>query len=316
MKTVSLISPIGGIMIEDFFVDKPSSEESKGIMEKMYHSIPESSNGRYSLSELRPIEEVYFDFLKRGDKLLVLRGQGEIIGHVHFGPQRDERFSSNLSGHIYDLYVKKEYRGMGAGRTLLRSALKELKPFFQKITGNTYRFGTGWHMLKSEGFSEKRITLSTNKRLADSRTNAFEIFRGLPEDLGKVFVEISSSPSLVENQLQMTSSELFFNLNEIMDSGGRILICRQDEETVGVLIYSVFEDIMTYSLLGSIEFVFVSKRFRRMGIGRNLLSFLNEYLSISGVEESFFECAFESDYHLWSEAIGMKEFSVLLEKKL
>lgn len=302
--------------MKDFYIDRPSSEESKGIMEKMYYSIPESSNGKYSLSELRPVEEVYFDFLERGDKLLVLRGQGEIIGHVHFGPQRDERFSSNLSGHIYDLYVKKEYRGMGAGRTLLRSALKELKPFFQKITGNTYRFGTGWHMLKSEGFSEKRITFSTDKRLSNSRTNALEIFRGLPEDLGKVFVEISSSPSLVQNQLQMTPSELFFNLNEILDSGGKILVCRQDEEMAGVLIYSVFEDLMTYSLLGSIEFIFVSERFRRIGIGRKLILFLSRYLSMSGVEESFFECAFESDYHLWSETIGMKEFSVLLEKKL
>jgi len=303
-------------MMKDFYVDRPSSEESRRIMEKMYHSIPESSNGRYSLSELRPIEEVYFDFLKRGDKLLVLRGQGEIIGHVHFGPQRDERFSSSLSGHIYDLYVKKEHRGEGAGRTLLRSALKELKPFFQKITANTYRFGAGWHMLKSEGFNEKRITFSTDKRLSHSRINSFEIFRGLPDDLGKVFVEISSSPKIVKHQLQMTPSELFFNLNEIMDSGGRILICRQDEETAGVLIYSVFEDLMTYSLLGFIEFVFVSEHFRQMGIGRNLLSFLSEYLLVRGVEESFFECVFESDYHFWSRATGMKEFSVLLEKKL
>ena len=47
-------------MMKDFYVDRPSSEESRRIMEKMYHSIPESSNGRYSLSELRPIEEVYF----------------------------------------------------------------------------------------------------------------------------------------------------------------------------------------------------------------------------------------------------------------
>jgi len=92
-----------------FYVDRPSSEEAREIMEKMYYSIPESSNGRYSLSELRPVEEVYSDFLERGDSLLVLRGHGEILGHIHFGPHKEERFSSNLSGHIYDLYVKKEY---------------------------------------------------------------------------------------------------------------------------------------------------------------------------------------------------------------
>jgi len=205
---------------------------------------------------------------------------------------------------------------VGAGRTLLRSALKELKPFFQKITGNTYRFGTGWHMLKSEGFSEKRITFSTDKRLLESKPNAFEILHGLPEDLRKVFIEISSSPSIINRQLQTTPSELFFSLNEILDSGGKILVCRQDEEMAGVLIYSVFEDLMTYSFLGFIEFVFISKRFRRMGIGRDLLLFLNDYLFRRGVEESFFDCAYESDYHLWSEATGMKEFSVLLEKKL
>ena len=49
-------------------------------------------------------------------------------------------------------------------------------------------------MLKSEGFNERELPSVLIKRLSHSRINSFEIFLGLPDDLGKVFVEISSSP--------------------------------------------------------------------------------------------------------------------------
>jgi len=39
-----------------------------------------------------------------------------------------------VSGHIYDLYAKKEHRGKGARRILLWSALDELKALFSSIT--------------------------------------------------------------------------------------------------------------------------------------------------------------------------------------
>jgi GNAT superfamily N-acetyltransferase len=113
----------------------------------------------------------------------------------------------------------------------------------------------------------------------------------------------------------MTPSELFFTLNETLDSGGRILICRRDEKAVGILIYSVFEDLMTYNLLGYIELVFVMPHFRGKGVGKKqLLSFATKDLSGKGVDETFFECVFESDYNNWSKAVGMSEFSILLEK--
>lgn len=88
-------------------------------MKKMYYSIPESSSGMYSLSELSPVEEVYYNFLKKGDSLIDLSNGSEMVGHVHYGPQREDRVSIEEKGHIYDLHFVKKRRGKGAGRRLL-----------------------------------------------------------------------------------------------------------------------------------------------------------------------------------------------------
>ena len=164
-------------------------------------------------------------------------------------------------------------------------------------------------------FKEKKICFSVGRthHVADRR---LEVMRGIREDLRSVFFEISSSPEVLRSQMSMTPSELFFTLNETLDSGGRILICRRDEKAVGILIYSVFEDLMTYNLLGYIELVFVMPHFRGKGVGKKLLSFATNNLSGEGVDETFFECVFDSDYHNWSKAVGMSEFSILLEKSL
>jgi hypothetical protein len=77
----------------------------------------------------------------------------------------------------------------------------------------------------------------------------------------------------------VTASELFFTLNNALDYGGRILICQHEKETAGLLIYSIFEDLMTFNYLGFVEFVLVGSSFRRKGIGRGLLSFLSKDLS-------------------------------------
>ncbi|PNE23453.1 hypothetical protein V511_01785 [Mesotoga sp. Brook.08.YT.4.2.5.1] len=164
-------------------------------------------------------------------------------------------------------------------------------------------------------FEEKKICFSVGRthHVADRR---LEVMRGIREDLRSVFFEISSSPEVLRSQMSMTPSELFFTLNETLDSGGRILICRRDEKAVGILIYSVFEDLMTYNLLGYIELVFVMPHFRGKGVAKKLLSFATNDLSGEGVDETFFECVFDSDYHNWSKAVGMSEFSILLEKSL
>jgi len=301
--------------MKDLSIDRPSAEEAERIMKNMYHSIPESSSGMYSLSELRPAEEVYYDFLKNGDSLIVLRNGSEIVGHVHFGSQREDRVSTEEKGHIYDLYVDKKCRGKGAGRLLLQEAVNELRnSSYVTVTANTYRNGAGWRLLKSEGFSETKVSFSFSRIYGAFNESEFEIFRGVPEDLRALFTELSCTAKSIRDQLSVTASELFFTLNNALDSGGRILICQHEKETVGLLIYSIFEDLMTFNYLGFVEFILVGSRFRRKGIGQSLLSFLSEDLSKNGVDQTFFECVFDSDYHKWSELVGMREFSVLLEK--
>jgi|GEM_PF-4816154 len=137
--------------MQNLLIDRPSEEEKFEIMKKMYYSIPESSSGRYSLPDLRPMDEVYSDFLKRGDSLIVLRSGEEIVGHVHSGPQIDERLAFGRSGHIYDLFVSDIYRRRGAGKLLLSASLEELKrSSYLTVTANTYRLGAGWRLPKSD----------------------------------------------------------------------------------------------------------------------------------------------------------------------
>lgn len=170
--------------MKDLSIDRPSTEETEKIVKEMYHSIPESSSGMYSLSELRPVEEVYYDFLKKGDSLIVLRNGSEIAGHVHYDPQREDIIHTKAKGNIYDLYIDKKYRWKGAGRLLLQEAVNELRnSSYVTVTANTYRNGAGWRLLKSEGFSETKVSFSFSRIYGAFNESVFEIFRGVREDL-------------------------------------------------------------------------------------------------------------------------------------
>ena len=303
----------------DYHFYEPTKGELEEIKKRMYMAIPESSAGRYNLSGLRPIEVVYDDFLSFGDRIVAVRKEKEIVGYIHFGPQKESEKVENR-GHIFDIFIDRLHRRRGLGSLLLGEALSRMNEHGMKtVTANTYRGGAGWWLLKRTGFIEKTVCMQIECRSSRPLLSptGLSIIRGTPKDLLMFSQGVQDTLEYL-NRTELSNrnySMIFYRLNLVLESGATLLICVDGEKPVGFAIYTIFDDLMTYELLGYLDFIFVDPEHRRRGIGRELLGDSLERLNRNGVNEMFFECSLDDYDYRWSLRAGMKEFSIQLEKK-
>lgn len=57
-----------------------------------------------------------------------------VIGHVSFGPGRDDDHARDEAWEIYSIYVDPQYQGRQFGAQLLRAALKSIPPTVSRVT--------------------------------------------------------------------------------------------------------------------------------------------------------------------------------------
>lgn len=299
-----------------YYIDEATPLELNEIRTRMYRAIPESSNGRYSLGELKPVDEVYRDFLSAGDSVAVMRYRGTIVGYIHFGRRREETYSSEETGHIFDIFVEKTHRKRGIATRLLDHALYRMySQGYRKVSGNTFRGGPGWEILLKRGFRPVSVCLSIESQ-SNARRGVCDVSLGVPADLSMFSEDLLVFGSELMQDLSVNLSGLFYRLNAIIEKGATLLIAHRSDSPAGFMVYSVFDDLMTYDFLGYLDFVFVVKPFRRLGVAEDLLCESLRRLKGIQAREMFFECDCDSYCHKWALSMGMKEFSVLLEKDL
>jgi len=298
-----------------YYIDEATPQELNEIRTRMYKAIPESSNGRYSPGELRPVDEVYRDFLNAGDSVAVMRCRGTIVGYIHFGRRREETYSPEETGHIFDIFVEEAHRKRGIATQLLDHALSRMySQGYGKVSGNTFRGGPGWEILLKRGFRPVTVCLSIESRSPVREESGVSL--GVPADLLMFSEGLTISRAELAQDLSMNLSELYYRLNAVTERGGTLLIDSHGGSPAGFLVYSVFEDLMTYDFLGYLDFVFVVHPFRRLGVAGSLL--YESLRRLKGVQarEMFFECNCAAYCYKWALSVGMKEFSILLEKDL
>jgi GNAT superfamily N-acetyltransferase len=299
-----------------YYLDEATPQELDEIRTRMYRAIPESSNGRYSPGELRPVDEVYRDFINAGDSVAVMRYRGTIVGYIHFGRRREETYSPEEAGHIFDIFVEEAHRKRGIATQLLDHALYRMySQGYRKVSGNTFRGGPGWEILLKRGFRPDTVCLSVESRSC-ARRGECDVSLGVPADLLMFSEGLTVSRAELAQDLSVNLSGLFYRLNAVIEKGATLLIASRGDSPAGFMVYSVFEDLMTYDFLGYLDFIFVAQPFRRLGVAGNLLCESLRRLKGVQAREMFFECNCDAYCHKWALSAGMKEFSILLEKDL
>ncbi|MBL7202289.1 MAG: GNAT family N-acetyltransferase [Anaerolineae bacterium] len=102
---------------------------------------------------------------------LVAEQGGEILGYVAFGPTHDLQDDARPPGEIYGIYVHPDHWRVGAGRSLMSQALKQLR-------GQGFTRVIVWTMAGnaiSRGFYEKnRFVLDGGERTSERGGERFQ----------------------------------------------------------------------------------------------------------------------------------------------
>ncbi|WP_173918106.1 GNAT family N-acetyltransferase [Halobacillus sp. Marseille-Q1614] len=136
-----------------------TTEEINEILPRVQESLEEGSRGYYEVDQDKA-SRMMQDVLSQDGQIQVVTEEGQVVGWVVYG-QQDDRFSGEKVGFIYDLFLRKEYRGKGYARALMDSALRELK--LQGMTSVRLVVYAGNHaraLYEKLGFTEQRTVMA------------------------------------------------------------------------------------------------------------------------------------------------------------
>lgn len=106
-------------------ITKSWNETYKGIVnDEFLNSLKNNEHERINNSISK--------FNEKDNNYLVLEIDSKVVGFVKYGASKDKKY-----GEINAIYILSEYKGMGLGRKLIESAVKELK----KMNYNEYIIG-------------------------------------------------------------------------------------------------------------------------------------------------------------------------------
>ncbi|WP_082231992.1 GNAT family N-acetyltransferase [Halobacillus massiliensis] len=95
------------------------------LLPRVQESLEEGSRGYYEVDQDKA-SRMMEDVLNQDGQIQVAVDDGQVVGWVVYG-QQDDSFSGEKVGFIYDLFMRKEFRGRGHAKALMDSALRELQ---------------------------------------------------------------------------------------------------------------------------------------------------------------------------------------------
>ena len=119
-----------------------------------------------TLGEVRPSEEKAGSMAKalldRGGFYLLAVEQDEILGWVLAGTTKDP-FTEKPLGFIYELYIRKQYRGQGHSKPLMKTAIEHFQQQGYTEVRLSARVGNpAIGMYEDIGFTAKTVSMSLN----------------------------------------------------------------------------------------------------------------------------------------------------------
>lgn len=117
-----------------------------------------------TLGEVMPSEEKASSMAKalldRGGFYLLAVEQDEILGWVLAGTTKDS-FTEKPIGFIYELYIRKQYRGQGHSKPLMKSAIEHFQQQGYTEIRLSARVGNrAIRMYEDIGFTAKTVSMS------------------------------------------------------------------------------------------------------------------------------------------------------------
>lgn len=93
--------------------------------------------------------------------VLVAENENKLIGYLlAYEHKNSAIYKDNIAGHIYDLYVKEEFRGKGTGKKLMQEAEKILKNNYKHCSLEAaFENKKSIEFYKSLGFMPDRVKM-------------------------------------------------------------------------------------------------------------------------------------------------------------
>ncbi|WP_018665524.1 GNAT family N-acetyltransferase [Heyndrickxia acidiproducens] len=139
-------------------IREPNQVEFEQIMQLSPQAIYDGT-----LGETRPahgkIKQLIKKLLENGCYYIIAVADEQLLGWILVGSSKDQ-FSDQLTGFIYELFVKEEYRSRGIAKQLMLSAINRLKTEgYSEIRLSAYANNPAIKLYENLGFKVRTVSM-------------------------------------------------------------------------------------------------------------------------------------------------------------
>ncbi|UFJ41122.1 GNAT family N-acetyltransferase [Brevibacillus humidisoli] len=140
-------------------VRTPTEGELELILQHSPQAAFEGTMGR-TRPTFEKIKQLVESLLQQGGRYVVAVEENQLAGWVLFGARQDQ-FSDQWFGFIYELYVLPEHRGKGVSKRLMREAIEQLSAEgYREVRLSVYVENHAKRLYEQLGFVDRNITMS------------------------------------------------------------------------------------------------------------------------------------------------------------
>jgi ribosomal protein S18 acetylase RimI-like enzyme len=140
-------------------IRKAESSELKTIMSLSPQAIFDGTLGEARPSNSK-VESLVKPLLEKGSFYLVAAEKGEIFGWLLLGTATDP-FTDQVSGFIYEIYIRKEYRGKGFSKELMNAAIQHFQQEgYAEVRLSAKAENPAVQLYEKAGFKTRTVSMS------------------------------------------------------------------------------------------------------------------------------------------------------------
>lgn len=140
-------------------IRKPNDSELKKIILLSPQAVFDGTLGEVKPSNEK-IKHLVERLLEKGSYYLIAIENDIIMGWIFIGESKDQ-FTDKMNGFIYELFVRKEFRGIGISKLLMRTAIDHLrKDGYSEVRLSAFAGNQAIKLYEKIGFNIRTVSMS------------------------------------------------------------------------------------------------------------------------------------------------------------
>ncbi|PGM57769.1 GNAT family N-acetyltransferase [Bacillus sp. AFS053548] len=140
-------------------IRKPNDFELKKVLLLSPQAVYDGTLGEVEPTKEK-IDQLVKPLLEKGSYYLIATENDKLMGWILIGTNKDP-FTDMISGFIYELFVKEEFRGSGISKLLMKAGIEQLKQDgYSEIRLSAFAGNQAIKLYEKLGFSIRTVTMS------------------------------------------------------------------------------------------------------------------------------------------------------------